>query len=77
MISGKSQKKQLQLGHFVFLAFLSMATGDVHALQAALLLPPECHGEVCHHAISRSNIPALLGGLLSKNEVGQLTLHPD
>jgi hypothetical protein len=68
LISGKSQKNQLQLGLFVFLAFLSMATGNVHALQAALLLPLECLGEDCRRAISRSNIPALQGGLLSKNE---------
>jgi hypothetical protein len=30
----------------VFLAFVNMAASDLHALQAALLLPPERLGEV-------------------------------
>ncbi len=77
MISGKSQqKKQLLLRHSVFLAFVNMAASDLHALQGALLLPLECLGEVRRCAISRSPIPALLGGFLSKNEAGQLTLCP-
>ncbi len=52
-----------------------MAVSDLHALQAALLLPPERLGEVRRRAISRSPIPALLGGLLSENEGGQLSLR--
>ncbi len=51
-----------------------MAADDLHALQAAVLIPPECRGEVRRRAISRTPIPALLGGLLSENEAGQLVL---
>jgi hypothetical protein len=53
-----------------------MVTDKLHALQAALSLLLNCLGEVCRHAISRTPIPALLGGLLSKCEAGQLALHP-
>jgi hypothetical protein len=53
----------------VFLAFVNMAASDLHALQAALLLPPEHLGEVRSHAISR--IP-----ISSENESGQLSLRP-
>jgi hypothetical protein len=53
-----------------------MAASDLYAVQAALLLPPECLGEVRRRAISRTPIPDLLGGLLSKNEGGQLSLRP-
>ncbi len=53
-----------------------MAAGDLHALQAALLLPPERLGEVRRPAISLTPIPALPGGLLSENEAGQLALRP-
>jgi hypothetical protein len=58
-----SIKIQLGLGHFLFLAFLNMAAGDLHALQAALLLPPECLGKVCCRAIFRTPIAALLESL--------------
>jgi hypothetical protein len=62
MISGKSQyKKQLKLRHFVFLAFVNMATSDLHALQTALSLPPERLGEVRRHTISPTPIPSILG----------------
>jgi hypothetical protein len=47
-----------------------MATGD-QALLAALFLPKKRLGEVCCPAISCTPIPALLGGLLGKTEVGQ------
>ncbi len=53
-----------------------MAAGNLHALQAALLLPPECLGEVRRRAISRTPITTLPGGLLSENEAGQLALRP-
>ncbi len=53
-----------------------MAAGDLHALQAALLLPPEHLGEVRRRAISHTPITTLPGGLLSENEVGQLALRP-
>ncbi len=59
--------------YFVFLAFVNMAASDLHTLQAALSLLPEHLGEVCRRAISRTPIPSLLG-LLSENEVGQLSL---
>jgi hypothetical protein len=52
-----------------------MAASDIHALQAALSLPPEHLGEVRHYGISRTPIPAHLGGLLSMNEAGQLALR--
>jgi hypothetical protein len=51
-----------------------MVAGDLHALRAALSLPPERLGKVRRRAISCTPIPALLGGLLSENEAGQLTL---
>jgi hypothetical protein len=78
MISGKSQykKKQIELRQFLFLAFVNMASSDLHALQATLLLPPERLGEVRRRAISRTPISVLIGGLLSENEGGQLSLHP-
>jgi hypothetical protein len=60
----------------MFLAFLNMVAGNLHALQAALLLPAERLGEVRRCAISRTPISALPGGLLSENEAGQLALHP-
>ncbi len=69
-------KKQLYLPHFVFLAFVNMAASDLHALQAALLFPPERLGEVRRRAISRTPISVLIGGLLSENEGGQLALRP-
>jgi hypothetical protein len=53
-----------------------MAASDLHALQAALLLPPERLGEVRRHAISRTPISVFVGGLLSENEAGQLALRP-
>jgi hypothetical protein len=53
-----------------------MVIGDLHALQVVLLLPMERLGQVCRHAISLTPIPALLGGILSKNEAGQLALCP-
>jgi hypothetical protein len=53
-----------------------MASSDLHALQAALLLLPERLGEVRRRAISRTPISVLIGGLLSENEAGQLTLRP-
>ncbi len=73
--------------HFVFLAFVNMAASNFHALQTAPLLLPErlgevrrcaiSHtGEVRRCAISRTPIPSLLGGLLSENEAGQLSLRP-
>jgi hypothetical protein len=52
-----------------------MAAGDLHALQASLLLPPERLGEVRRYAISRTP-PALPGGLLSENDAGQLAHRP-
>ncbi len=60
--------------HFVFLAFINMAASDLQALQAVLFLPPERLGEVRRRSISCTPIPSLLGGLLSKNEDGQLAL---
>jgi hypothetical protein len=53
-----------------------MAASDLHALQAALLLPPEHLGKVRRRAVSRTPISVLIGGLLSENEGGQLSLHP-
>jgi hypothetical protein len=64
------------LRHFVFLAFVNMAASNLHALQAALSLPPERLGEVRRCAISRTPITVLIGGLLSENEAGQLSLFP-
>ncbi len=60
----------------MFLAFHSMAAGDIHSLQATLLLPLEHLCEVRRRVISRTHIPAILGGLLSKNEAGQLATCP-
>ncbi len=70
------KKKQLEMRHFVFLAFVNMAATDLHALQAALLLPPEGLVEVRRRAISRTPISVLIGGILSENEAGQLVPHP-
>jgi hypothetical protein len=70
------EKKQIEFRHFLFLAFVNMASCDLHALQAALLLPPERLGEVRRRAISRTPISVLIGGLLSENEGGQLSLRP-
>ncbi len=53
-----------------------MASSDLHALQAALLLPPERLGEVHRCAISHTPISVLIEGLLSENEAGQLALRP-
>jgi hypothetical protein len=53
---------------YIFLSFVNIAASDLHALQAALLLPPEHTSEVRRLAISRTPIPALLGGLLSEND---------
>jgi hypothetical protein len=52
-----------------------MAASNLHALQAALSLPPERLGEVRRRARTPTP-PALLGGLLSENEGGQLSLRP-
>jgi hypothetical protein len=70
------KEKQLYLRYFVFLAFVNMAASNLHALQAALSLLPERLGEVCRCAISQNPISVLIGGLLSKNEAGQLYLCP-
>ncbi len=69
-------KKQFGLGHFLFLAFLNMAAGYLHSLQATLLLPPERLDKVCCRAIFRTPIAALLESLLSESEAGQLALAP-
>ncbi len=53
-----------------------MAASDLHALQAALSLPLERLGKVRRRAISCTPISVLIGGLLSKNEAGQLSLCP-
>jgi hypothetical protein len=50
-----------------------MASSDLHALQAELLLLPERLGEVCR---ARTPISVLIKGLLSENEAGQLALCP-
>jgi hypothetical protein len=51
-------KKRVIVRPFLyFLAFLNMAAGDLHTLQAALLLPPELLGEVCRHAIYHTPHP--------------------
>ncbi len=78
MISEKSQykKKQIEFRHFLFLAFVNMASSYLHALQAALLLPPERLGEVRRRDISRTPISVLIGGLLSENEGSQLSFRP-
>jgi hypothetical protein len=34
------KKKQLELRHFGFLAFVNMAASSLHTLQAALKIPP-------------------------------------
>ncbi len=52
-----------------------MAASNLRAFQEALSLPPERLGEVRRRAISRTPILSLLGGLLSENEVGQLSLR--
>ncbi len=77
MISGKSQlKKTVIVATFCIFSFVSMAACDLHALQAALSLPLERLGDVRCHAISRTPISVLIGGLLSENEGGQLSLRP-
>ncbi len=53
-----------------------MAASDLHALQAELSLPPERLSKVRRCAISRTPISVLIGGLLSENEAGQLSLRP-
>ncbi len=78
MISEKSQykKNSYSCDILYFLAFVIMATSNLHALQAALSLPPEHLGEVRGRAISRTPTSVLIGGLLSENEGGQLSLRP-
>jgi hypothetical protein len=53
-----------------------MAADDLHGFILALLLPLKHLSEVRHCDISRTLIPALLGGLLSDNEASQLALNP-
>ncbi len=53
-----------------------MASSDLLALQAALLLLPERLGEVRRRTISRTPISVLIEGLLNENEGGQLALRP-
>jgi hypothetical protein len=67
------KKKHLYLGPFLFFAFVNMAAGNLHALQAALLLPPD----VRRCAIFRTPISALLEGLLSKRELASSLFAPD
>jgi hypothetical protein len=55
---------------------MAFTPSRLHALQAALLLPPERLGEVRRRTISRTPISVLIGGLLSENEAGQLALRP-
>jgi hypothetical protein len=65
MIPEKPQlKKELKLGHLVFLASLNMAANNLHALQVVLLLAHECLSEVRCSEISCTTTPALLGGIL-------------
>jgi nucleoside permease NupC len=72
MISGKSQyKKTDRVLTFSIFSFVNMASSDL-----TLLLPPERLGEVRRRAISRTPISVLIGGLLSENEGGQLSLRP-
>ncbi len=56
--------------HFVFLVFLNMVSGDLHALLAVLVSPPERLGQVRHHEISHTPLQLLLGGLLCEGEAG-------
>jgi hypothetical protein len=53
-----------------------MASSDLHALQAALLLLLERLDKVLRCTISCTPILVLIGGLLSENEAGQLALRP-
>jgi hypothetical protein len=69
-------KNQLKLGHFVFLAFLKITAGDLHALLAVLVLPLVRLGEVHRRAISHTPLQLLLGGILGEGEADPLTLHP-
>jgi hypothetical protein len=71
-----SKKKQLQLGHFVFLVFLNMAASDFNTLRAALSSLPEHLSEIRSHDVVRTPLQLLLGDLLGEGEAGQLALHP-
>ncbi len=77
MISGKSQlKRTVKVGHFVFLAFLNITAGDLHAVLAVLVLPLVSLGEVHCRAISHTPLQLLLGGILGEGEADPLTLRP-
>ncbi len=70
-----NNKKSVIVRPFCIFSFFSYGHRRHSHSQAALLLPPERLGEVRRRAIFRTPISALLGGLLSENEGGQLSLR--
>ena len=60
---------------FIF-SFFNLGPSDVAIIFAAIKSPPERHGDVCRHAISRTPLQLLLRGLLGEGESGQLVLRP-
>jgi hypothetical protein len=76
MISGKTNlKKTVIVRQFSIFSYSQYGLGNLHALQAALLLLPERLGKVPRHTTSRTPIPSLLGCLLNESEASQLTLR--
>ncbi len=65
------KEEQLLLVHSVFIVFLDTATGDPHALFAALVPPSEGCGKACRQEGSHSPLESLLG----VGFAGQFSLH--
>jgi hypothetical protein len=72
--SAYKKKTVIAMTNFT-LSFFYQFAADRDTLFAALVLPPECLGEVRRRAISRTPLLILLGGLLSEGESGQLSLR--
>jgi hypothetical protein len=69
-------KKQLKFEHFLFLVFLNMATGDLHAIPAVLVLQPKCLSKVRRREISHTPSSCFWDVPWGEVKDGQLPLHP-
>jgi len=69
------KKEQLQLGPFLFLAFLYISTGNTEISFTMLILPPDGVGDALNVKRSADPLQGLVEALLGEDEASQVCLH--